>query len=154
MRVILALALTTSVLAIGAAPGRASSLTTQAPPRGLTANGRLVWNLDALLHDTFGNREIYVNYTSATRIGNFSTRFISDAQSRYYLYTFAAARHSQFRAVRPATAPRVFEGTAAGEIPLKLLGAYISCGNGRWLYERSGQGPEQWQINCLNKHGV
>jgi hypothetical protein len=121
------------------------------PPRGLTESGRLLWNLEALLHDTFGSKPVYVNYSGGpSRPGNFSTHFLDDARSRYFVYTFAAARHSTFRLIRPMIRPKPNIGVAGGETPLTVLGAYISCGSGKWLYEHWGNGPEKWQIDCLH----
>lgn len=120
------------------------------PPRGLTESGRLLWNLEALLHDTFGSKPVYVNYSGGpSQPGNFSTHFLDDARSRYFVYTFAAARDSAFKLIRPVTRPKPAIGAAGGETPLNVLGAYISCGSGKWLNEHWGNGPEKWQIDCL-----
>src|SRR5881394_431115 len=64
------------------------------PPPELTAYGRVIWNLDALLHDVFGRHRVYVNHSAraAPPRGDFSTRFIAEAASRYYVFTFAGAR--------------------------------------------------------------
>jgi hypothetical protein len=135
-----------AIVAILAIPGPSLA----DPPRGLTESGRLLWNLEALLHDRFGTKPVYVNYSRGPdHPGNFSTHFLDDARSRYFVYTFAAARHSAFRLIRPATRPKPAVGATGGETPLTLLGAYISCGSGRWLNEHWGSGPENWQINCL-----
>src|ERR671931_2826313 len=75
-----------------------------APPPGLTTYGRVIWNLDALLHDVFGQRRVYVNYNGAgpgPPRGNFSTHFFAMASSRYYIFTFAAAHASAFRLAKP-----------------------------------------------------
>src|SRR5205823_6295986 len=39
------------------ATGVTAAATAPPRPRGLTTYGRTVWNLEALLHDTFGNRQ-------------------------------------------------------------------------------------------------
>lgn len=135
-----------TIVVILAVPGSAVA----SPPRGLTESGRLLWNLEALLHDTFGSKPIYVNYSGGpNHPGNFSTHFLDDARSRYFVYTFAAARHSAFRLIRSGAPPKPVIGVAGGETPLTVLGAYISCGSGRWLSEHWGNGPEKWQIDCL-----
>ena len=120
-------------------------------PSGLTEYGRVVWNLDALLHDTFGNRPVYVNYaaSSAPPIGTFSTRFIAEAASRSYTYTFATARGSAFRIRRPSSPPKPKIGGAGWQMPLKIRGGYIYCGANRWLFEHGGQGPANWLLSCL-----
>src|SRR3954447_20195760 len=122
------------------------------PPAGLTTSGRLLWNLEALLHDTFRNRDVYVNYTAGgpgIPPGNFSAPYFGDAGSRYFIYTFVGARHSSFRPRRPATPPKPVIGAAGGETPLTIRGAYISCASNKWLYEHWGNGPQNWQIDCL-----
>jgi hypothetical protein len=113
------------------------------PPHGLTAYGRLVWNLDALLHDRYGSRQVWVNDAAI------STRFVSEAGSRRYLYTWRAAHGSSFRLLRPNRPPRKSIGVAGWEEPLRIGGAYISCARGRWLYEHFGEDPLQWEIDCL-----
>jgi hypothetical protein len=93
-------------------------------PAGLTTYGRVVWNLDALLHDTFGGRTVCLGLKS----DDFTTSCSSFAVSGYYLYTFATARDSRFRLVRRKRA------LVLGNVrPLKVRGAYVSCGGGRWL---------------------
>lgn len=120
-----------------AATGAAARVT--GPPAGLTAYGRIVWNLDALLHDRFGRRTVYEDYIGKSRIPDFSTRFISLASSLYYSYTFATARGSAFKTIRTAKPPRIRSYPTYENVPLTVAGAYISCGGGRWLYERNGQ---------------
>lgn len=143
---LLAVALATAaVIPAGVAAARATG-----PPSGLTAHGRIVWNLDALLHDTFGSRAVYLNakqsYPRSPR--NFSTRFYGNCCSAYYLFTFANAHGSVLRTVRPPKPPRPIIGGSGYEVPLTIRGAYISCGGNRWLYEHGGSGPANWQISC------
>jgi len=78
------------------------------PPSGLTPYGRVVWNLDALLHDTFGSRTVYLNARASypRTPANFSTSFIDDAHSRYFIYTFANATGSTFKTVGPTKPPK------------------------------------------------
>jgi len=120
------------------------------PPPGLTTYGRVIWHVDALLHDTFGQRRVWVNPTgnavSAPRA--FSTRFISESGSRRYIFTFANARHSAFRTATPPRPPKAHIGAAGWAIPLMLKRSYISCGNGTWLYEHGGSGPANWELFC------
>ena len=128
-----------------------TSAASSTPPPGLTRYGRVIWNVDALLHDHFGQRRVYVNYAAAgpgPPSGDFSTRFFAMAASRYYLFTFARARSSAFRALEPARAPKAHIGPAGWATPLTLNHVYISCGHGRWLYEHGGEGPANWQLFC------
>jgi hypothetical protein len=118
------------------------------PPPGLTGYGRLIWNLDALLHERFGNRPVYVDYPGSSEEGVFSTQFTGEATSRYYIFTFARARGSAFKTERPAKPPRPVIGTAGSSVPLKLGRAFISCGHSQWLFEHTGQGAANWELFC------
>jgi hypothetical protein len=120
------------------------------PPVGLTSHGRTVWNLDALLHDTFGARPVFLaadqRFPRSPR--NFTTVQGADCCSDYYIYTFANARRSAFKTMGPTRPPRSEIGAAGYEVPLTIRGAYIYCGGNRWLFEHGGNGPANWQITC------
>jgi hypothetical protein len=140
-----------SVAAVVIAVAFLATSCSSGPPSGLTAYGRVIWNLDALLHDVFGHRRVYVNYDAGGAgppRGNFSTRFIAEAASRYYIFTFATARSSAFRAVKPPRPPNAHVGPAGWATPLTLNHLYISCGHGNWLYAHGGQGPANWELFC------
>jgi hypothetical protein len=132
---------------VGAAPaGSASS----SPPQGLTDSGRDLWNLDALLHDTFGNRAVYLTPGPASPTSeNFTTHFIDEANSYLWIYTFADARHSAFRPLRPTVHPKPYEGTAGWQGVVKVSGAYVSCGRNLWLYQDGGEGDANDVFECL-----
>ncbi len=121
-----------------------------ATPPGLTSYGRAVWNLDALLHDTFGQRALYLsipqNYPRSPR--NFSTVSGANCCSAYYLGTFKSARGSAFKLFGPTRTPKPSIGASGGEVPLAIRGSYIYCGGGKWLFEHYGNGPANWQISC------
>jgi len=121
-----------------------------APPSGLTTYGRAVWNLDALLHDTFGRRQVYLNVRRSypRTPANFSTQSLSLAQSRIVLYTFSDARHSAFTLARPVQPPRPDIGASGWDALLTMRGAYISCGGGKWLYEHGGEALANWWVGC------
>src|SRR5207248_10862789 len=95
----------TSVVLLAAACG-ASTPMPQGQPSGLTSYGRVVWNLDALLHDTFGKRDVWEEY-GKTNIPDFTTRFLDLARSVPYAYTFAIAHHSTFRPLRTKHPPEI-----------------------------------------------
>jgi hypothetical protein len=134
-----------SVIATGGAPARSTG-----PPSGLTSYGRTVWNLDALLHDTFGQRPVYLSIPRAfpREARNFSTVQGSDCCSAYYLPTFRDARYSAFRLFGPTKPPKPQIGAAGSEVPLTIRRSYIYCGRGSWLFEHYGNGPANWQISC------
>ena len=96
---------------IGAAAAAAPA---SSPPPGLTAYGRTVWNLDALLHDVFGQRSVYLSipakYPRTPR--NFSTVQGANCCSAYYLPTFRAARGSAFRLHGPTKPPQPIIGAS------------------------------------------
>jgi hypothetical protein len=142
------LAVSLAIAAVIAASGASARVTS--PPTGLTAYGRIVWNLDALLRDTFGQRPVYLNakqsYPKSPR--NFSTKFTGDCCSATYIYTFANAHHSTLRTVGPTKPPRPNIGASGYEVPLTIRGAYIYCGHKNWLFEHGGNGPANWLISC------
>jgi hypothetical protein len=114
-------------------------------------NGRLLWNLEALLHDTFGSRRVYVTAlkTNEWPGENFSAHFMSFSASSYWVFTFAKARHSSFRIVyHPAKPPHATHSVTGGEGPVEVRGGYVACGNARWLYEGGGQGPANLALGC------
>jgi hypothetical protein len=115
------------------------------PPAGLTPYGHVVWNFDALLHDTFGSVRVWRTYVG--EIPNFSAKPGRSSIPVPYVYTFATARHSAFRAVRAHHPPRIGNYATGSNAPVKVGGAYISCGSGKWLYLRNGQpfeGGDMW----------
>lgn len=145
MLVLIVVLATTTAAASGTTDVRAVG-----PPAGLTEYGRTVWNLDALLHDTFGNRAVYLsipgNFPREPR--TFTTVQGADCCSAYYLATFRNARRSSYRLSRPTRPPRLISGASGGEVPLKIRGAFIYCGGNKWLFEHFGNGPANWQISC------
>ena len=121
------------------------------PPAGLSPYGRLVWNLDAALHDSFGARRVYLAYLGKHQRGpwNFQTTVTADCCGGRWLFTFANARESAFQLLRPRVRPREAPGAAGGEIPLTIRGKYIECSRRRWLYIHYGNGPANTQLSCL-----
>jgi hypothetical protein len=90
--------------AVSASPSRTSS-----PPGGLTRSGRVLWNFEALLHDTFG-----AHYKGCLRaLSRYVLTFTKDSycathasyQTRYYFFTFAHPAGSAFHLVK-RTFPR------------------------------------------------
>jgi hypothetical protein len=137
-RLSLAIVCAASLLVV--AGGTAAQLTATGPPpelsRSLTPNGRVLWNLDALLNDTFGNR---VDCYDGQRIVLFSVPhggYCPAPQARYqtYVFTFLNANHSEFRLVRLARAP----DTGATNAPVRVGSRFVSCPDGQ--YHHSGRG--------------
>lgn len=112
----------------------------------LTPNGRVIWNLDALLNDTFGNR---VECYRSASVQIFSVPHGAycpgdSASVQQYVFTFLNARHSEFHLVQLAQPPN----TGATNGPLRVGAFYISCLGGEyhhggrgWLVFGGGAGP-------------
>jgi hypothetical protein len=139
-KLILAL-LAVALFAAGAHSARASGL-----PPGLTSNGQVLWNLDALLNDTFGNR---VECFDSQRYRIFSVAHGSycpapSARYQEWDFTFLNAYHSNFRLVNLAKEPR----TGVTNVPVRVGRRYVSCPGGKyhngrrgWLVFGGGAGP-------------
>ena len=137
-RLSLAVVLAASLFVV--AGGTAAQFIATGPPpevsRSLTPNGRVLWNLDALLNDTFGNR---VDCYDGQRIVLFSVRhggYCPSPEARYqtYVFTFLNAKHSEFRLVHLSRPPN----TGATNAPVRVGGRFISCTGG--MYHHGGRG--------------
>jgi hypothetical protein len=96
-----------------------------APPPGLTVHGRLVWQFEALLRDTFGRASVCEGprYTV-----NFVTRpCVPLSDYNAYEFIFLNARHSSLKRTR--TPP----SGLGNVVPVRVGGQYVRCGNSRWL---------------------
>src|SRR5579862_4203286 len=116
-------------LAVDACVGLAAG-----PPAGLaqslTTNGRVIWNLDALLNDTFGNR---VDCFDDQHFDIFSVphgSYCPSPEARYqeWDFTFLNAFHSQFRLLRLPKEP----DTGATNVPVRIGSRYVSCPGGEY----------------------
>ncbi|HEY2543964.1 MAG TPA: hypothetical protein VGH92_13050 [Gaiellaceae bacterium] len=110
-----------------------------------------MWNLDALLHDTFGKREVWEDY-GKTNLPDFTTRFVNLASSIPYTYTFTGAHGSTYRPVRTSHGPTTADFVTGSDVPLMISGAYISCGHNLWLYEHDGQALLGGATFCAKSH--
>lgn len=129
-------------------PGTSKATQGTQPP-GLTAQGRAVWNLEALLHDTFGRRAVWLHYgANPRRPDDFRTVSGALCCSGEYYFTFANASGSAFVPAQPTRRPRAIIGASGGETPLTIRGSYIACPGGRWLYRHYGNGPANWRLSC------
>jgi len=85
-----------AALVLGTGGGAATATTTAVstgPPSGLTERGRVLWQFEALLRDTFGGREVCATGRSRN---NFTTTCGALAFFSPYDYVFAGARGSAF----------------------------------------------------------
>jgi hypothetical protein len=132
------------LLSAGAMPASAGG-----PPSGLTPNGQVIWNLDALLNDTFGSR---VDCWDGEQERLFSVphgSYCPSPEARYqeYVFTFLNAFHSDFRLVRLAAEPN----TGATSAAIRVGGDFVSCPDGEyhhggrgWLVVGGAAGPKFW----------
>jgi hypothetical protein len=93
---------------------------THGPPSGLSDGGRALWNFEALLHDTFGDRDVC---TAG------SLNFVSNGCSPLstyspYFYVFAGAHDSAFHLAKAP--PRGSFGNYP--VLLRINGRFIACG--------------------------
>lgn len=136
-------------VAVAVAIGSASARAAGPPPSlaaSLTQNGRVLWNLDALMNDTFGNR---VECWDDQQFGIFSVAhdgYCPAPLSRYqtYVFTFLNAFHSEFRLVRLRAVPN----TGATNAAIRVGSRFVSCPDGEyrhggrgWLVAGGGAGP-------------
>jgi hypothetical protein len=109
-------------------PGRAHDPGRQSPSRvGLTAQGQLVWNLDALVRDTFGSRPVCLRY-AGTQLSLAGCSAAAPRRTEYRT-TFIGAEGSRFRLSDRSTPPAL----GARAPLLRIRTSYISCGTKRWL---------------------
>jgi hypothetical protein len=109
-------------------PGRAHDPWRPSPgPVGLTTQGQLVWNLDALVRDVFGSRATCL--LPATNQLSVVACSASPPGGTAYRTTFAGAEGSGFRLSNRSRPPAL----RAPAVPLKLRTSYVSCGRERWI---------------------
>jgi hypothetical protein len=96
-------------------------------PIGLTTQGQLVWNLDALVRDVFGSRPACLLY--APNQLSVVACSASPPGGTAYRTTFTGVDRSGFRLSNRSTPPTL----RAYAVPLKLRTSYLSCGRGRWV---------------------
>jgi hypothetical protein len=96
-------------------------------PVRLTTYGQLVWNLDALVRDVFGGRQVCLLH-AGNQLSPAACSAWGQKRSAYR-WTFDRAEHSELRLSKTVTAPRL-RGRA---IPLRIGTNYISCGGHRWV---------------------
>jgi hypothetical protein len=118
------------------------------PPAGLSQSGQVIWNLEALLHDTFGAHDVYLQLAEMGKPEDFTLTDRGDCCSGVYVFTFSNPHGSQFKARHVTSKPRPFIGASGSDVPLTIKGAYIFCGNGRWLYLHEGEGSANWELTC------
>jgi hypothetical protein len=149
---LLAIALATlACLASAVSAAQSSQSQVPGPPHGLTAYGHLIWELDALLHDNFGEHTVYLRYGTATLPGKFTRNLVPDAVGGTYSYTFADASHSVLKLKRPKHPPKIVTPAASlYSDPLTISSKYISCGRNLWLYSDGDAGQANLLYACAS----
>jgi hypothetical protein len=110
------------------------------PPPRLTAYGQTLWNVEALLHDTFGNKRACLRLRDYA----FVSRTCGDlADYGYWKNIFVGAHRSRFKLVRLARPPAMGN---VGVITVK--GLYVSCGRFPSAFPLAGKGSRtrKWLV--------
>jgi hypothetical protein len=111
-----------AIISVAAAPGQAHDRNLQATsgPPSLSVYGQTLWNVEALLHDTYGGKRTCLRL----RDDAFVSGTCGDlAEYGYWQDIFPHARHSRFKLVHLASAP------AMGNARLVTLkDRYVFCG--------------------------
>jgi hypothetical protein len=112
------------------APATAEGTTApaSAPPTGLTDSGRLLWNFEALLRQTFGT-----NYQGCLEyLNRYTPSFTKDSYCRThfsyqfvgYAFTFKGPSRSAFHLVAGTFRPGAFGNYPE---PIRVEGFYVAC---------------------------
>ena len=127
--VLTALTLCAGVLVTGASAG---------PPSGLSPQGRVIWNVEALLRDTFGSRQVCLRgYSPKTKSSDFSIAAcrLSFSEMIQHPRIFASPLGSSYRLKESGPTGTAFGNASA----VTVNGKSVYCGNAKWLaYARYG----------------
>lgn len=134
------------VLAVAMFAARAEPAST-GPPPGLTANGRLLWEFEALLHDVFGTRHPYATGTANTDFACAGTyKCVPHAKWNAYVFTFANAHRSTF-SLKSRTFPSVAFGNYP--IPIRINGLYVACDTSASTFLTNLGGTAGFALLCV-----
>jgi hypothetical protein len=115
-----------------------------APPPGLTAQGRLLWQLDALVRDQVGGSACVI-YRNTSIVPARQCRDLPLSQAGGYVPTFRSARRSVFRVVATQT-------LNLGNVVLVLVrGRYVQCSAGYYLSLQHGGGLTGLALGCVTR---
>jgi len=110
------------------------------PPAGLSVYGQTLWNLEALLHDTFGEKTTCLRWRDYA----FVSRSCGDlAHYGYWQDVFVRAQHSRFKLVRLARPPAM-----GNVLVVTVNGLYVSCGDlpGWGALAHDGSRTHRWLV--------
>lgn len=138
----LALATLSAVVALALASAKAAAHTA-APPPGLTSQGRLAWQLDALVRDQIvGSACVIYRNTSIVPVRQ--CRNLPLSQAGPYVPVFRSARSSAFRVVMPKL-------SLGNVIPILVRGRYVQCSAGYYLALQHGAGLTGLALGCVTR---
>jgi hypothetical protein len=113
------------------------------PPKGLSTQAALYWNIDALVRDKFGHAQVCVQSSDVV------VRAASSYCSVYYAPLFPTAQGSALRLVTLARNPLA----GVNVVPVRFYrpsGPYVSCGKGRWLALTNAR-TQLWPVTCVKE---
>lgn len=123
LTLLLALAATAAGIAVAvrSSGGPSGPGTTSGSPIHLSAQGRLLWQFEGLLRETFGSRPLCARITSAS--DNFSAGVCSPlALYSPYWYSFTDARRSRFH-----VSDKVASNFGNYPVPVLINGRSVAC---------------------------
>ncbi len=95
-------------------------------PRRLSTSGQTLWQLEALLHDTFGGRAVAAHESPRSGVLNFACAGHCAPLAYWspYFFTFSGARHSSFHLSAKRFSPGYF-----GNYPelIEVKGRTVAC---------------------------
>jgi hypothetical protein len=145
---LVAIATIVTVALLNAAGATPTPRRANGPPRGLTERGRLLWNFEALLRETFGAAGVSVSH-GPNRALDFSCRGDCAPLSKYFSYrfTFARPRGSAFH-----VSSRRYRGESWGNYPRAILlrGRLIACDEreSRYLFSWVFSSTASFTLGC------
>jgi hypothetical protein len=122
------------------AGGAARATTGSTPPKGLSEPGRLLWQFEALLHDTFGARPVCA--TGRWQL-TFTTRCGALADYAPYDRVFVRARDSKFRVSQKRVC-------CYGNYPqpVRIEGSNIACDSSETTFLVANLGRAHFSLRC------
>jgi hypothetical protein len=139
------------LLASAALAGVASAATAEPPP-GLTSQGRTLWELEALLHDTFHSLPVSAHYDSGRDWRFAACGRVGCSPLAYwgiYFFTFRTARHSAFHLSRRHSLPNV----GNSPVPIKVAGRLVACDRAETRFLFNYGSAARFGFACFSIHG-
>jgi hypothetical protein len=129
-----------------------ASAATAEPPPGLTSQGRTLWELEALLHDTFHSLPVSAHYDSGRDWRFAACGRVGCSPLAYwgiYFFTFRTARHSAFHLSRRHSLPNV----GNSPVPIKVAGRLVACDRAETRFLFNYGSAARFGFACFSIHG-